>query len=177
LSNIDIEKYTSGCDQKAVAAEVAASKLGAPKVIVWSSSDERASIYLTGKDGHEVVPSGSPRWKSLMLTRINSRLDQLTQTGAKVILLLQPKFADIPGSTVPPANNGFSYLNSLLQSAARNHPGHVEVADLASLVCPSRRECPYEVDGIIPRPDGIHFGAQGSLWVARWLVPKIASDT
>lgn len=44
---------------------------------------------------------------------------------------------------------------------------------MAAYVCPSGPPCPILVDGIAPRGDGAHYTAEGSLWVARWIMPQI----
>ena len=68
------------------------------------------------------------------------------------------------------------------------HPGHVATVNLEARVCPSGPPCPFVVDGFGSsgktvaqamakgiRPDLVHYSAASSLWVARWLVPRIAA--
>jgi hypothetical protein len=66
---------------------------------------------------------------------------------------------------------------------AAKHPHDVAVVDLASRVCPTGPPCQGVVPAFNPnptnvtqtvRPDGSHYLPNGSLWVARWLVPQIA---
>ena len=76
-------------------------------------------------------------------------------------------------------------MNALLREVAARHPHQVAVVDLSARVCPSGPACPYVVKGFDPtltsaaqtlRPDGFHYPASGALWVAQWLVPRLAAS-
>ena len=105
-------------------------------------------------------------------------------TGARVILLLEPP-AVLVGKITPAISNSAAYeqMNSLLRQVAARHPHDVAVVNLQSLLCSSGPPCPYVVHGFgslshprqAIRPDGVHYLPPGSLWVARWLVPQIAT--
>jgi hypothetical protein len=78
----------------------------------------------------------------------------------------------------------YARMNSLLKKVAAKHPHQVAVVDLAPRVCPLGPPCQYVVPAFNPNPksvnqtvraDGIHYLPNGSLWVAQWLVPRIAA--
>lgn len=107
---------------------------------------------------------------------MDTRLQQFIATGATVILLLQPPFVNGGAPTRPtPSDAEFERLNVMLQELAARHPGHVGVINLSARVCPSGPPCPLSVGGLRVRLDGADYGAAGSLWVAKWLVPRILS--
>ena len=78
----------------------------------------------------------------------------------------------------------YEHMNALLTEVAARHPGHVAAVNLEARVCPTGPPCPFVVDGFgatkatevqAIRPDALHYLPAGSLWVARWLVPRIAA--
>ncbi len=175
-NGLDLEAYTRTCQSRARAAEAAALRLGKPDVIVWSSTFERSGIALHTPTGLEVLVQGTPRWRKVMLQRMDTRLKQFIATGATVVLLLQPPFVDAGSPSRPTAKDAeFALLNTMLGQLAARHPGHVGVLDLSTRVCPSGPPCPYRVGGLVVRPDGADYESAGSLWVATWLVPRILS--
>ncbi len=133
--------------------------------------------------GTKTLASGSPEWESVMLERMNTRIKKFLATGARVILMLEPSAVHPSVHTVDSDDEAYARMNALLQKVAAKHPHQVAVIDLAARVCPTGPPC----QGIVPafnpkptsvtqtvRPDGMHYLPNGSLWVARWLVPQIA---
>jgi len=56
----------------------------------------------------------------------------------------------------------------------RRHPAGARLVDIAKELCPDGPPCPAEVDGVEPRGlDGAHFDPEGSVWLARWMLPQI----
>ena len=117
----------------------------------------------------KVLAQGSPQWYSVLLTRM-----QATQSSSS-----RPRChrrdADptpIRPVTRPRTDANFARLNSLLTDFAARTP-HVRVIDLAARVCPSGPPCPRVVDNVWVRGDGAHYTSEGSLWVARWLMPQL----
>ena len=195
--------YTALCQGEANSAETLAIQRYRPGLIVWGSTDEQASIVVSTANGNKVLDSGSPEWESVMLQRMDTRVEKFIATGARVILLLEPPevhhvnganaqnvgaLLNTPlahGGGRPDAEDvGYERMNALLREVAARHPHHVAVVNLAARVCPSGPPCAYVVDGFKPkptsvqqvlRPDGVHYLPAGSLWVANWLVPQIAA--
>jgi hypothetical protein len=180
--NTNLSAYTSKCQSEANYAEQSAIERGRPNVILWGSTDERDSIVVGTASGSTVLVAGTPRWKSVMMQRIEARVRLFIATGADVILLLQPPFVDLNGNPTRPSasDESFERMNAMLRNVAALYPRQVGVINLEERLCPSGPPCPYVVDGIGSRandtgvrPDGEHLYLPGSLWVAEWLVPRV----
>jgi peptidoglycan/LPS O-acetylase OafA/YrhL len=180
-NNRNFVAYTSTCQRRAVRAETGAQIHGKPDVVLWGSTDEANSI-VDPPDGSSVLAIGTPAWKRIMSQRIEARVAQFVRTGARVVLLLEPPRAYNPHQSRLEAEAAkIEKMNELLKQEAARHPRQVAVVDLASRVCPSGPPCPFVVDGVgkgmlasaAVRPDDLHYGRAGSIWVAKWLVPQI----
>src|SRR5262249_47524799 len=67
-----------------------------------------------------------------------------------------------------------AHLTEVYREFARRHPGQVTVIDPSPVLCPGGPPCHAIVDGVNPRPlDGNHFGTDGAVLVARWLLPRL----
>ena len=161
------------CQSRANAAETRALRLGRPNVVLWASSWERSSLVVGSGVHQKVVDAGPPEWSALLLRRMEQRVAQFTATGATVVMLTQAPFVNSGNPKAPtPEDETFERLNVLLKRFASHRP-HVEIVDLADYICPGGPPCRYIVDGEFVRGDGAHFTAEGSLFVARWLMPQL----
>jgi len=188
VNGLSITAYTDKCQGEANRAESEAIERYRPSLIVWGSTDESSSIVVDTPQGSKVLVVGTPEWKKVMLQRMETRVEKFRATGANVILLLEPPPPHNSDRTPPrqlnPSDVSYEQMNALLGEVAARNPHHVSVVDLESRVCPSGPPCAYIVDefhsnpssGVqqILRPDGFHYFLPGSLWVAKWLVPRIA---
>ena len=173
---VNLAAYTRTCQSAANRAESSAIRREKPQIIVWGSTDERASISVNTPTGNSVLVKGTPQWKAVMLQRIDARVRQFAATGAKVVLLLQPPFVNDGSPTRPtPDDVDFERMNAILREVAAGDPSQVGLINLESRVCPSGPPCPDMVDGLEVRTDHEHYGPAGSLWVAEWLVPKLVA--
>ena len=197
----NIAAYTTGCQAQANRAESVAIERYDPRVILWGSTREQNSIVVSSPHGTKVLQVGTPEWRSVLFRRIDTRVEQFLSTGAAVILLLEPPQVHQGSRTQPDAEDiDYERMNTLLSDVAARHPDQVGVINLEARVCPSGPPCPYVVPGFNPTPardaptfhcgavispvpcaetlrplDGLHYTPTGSLWVAEWLVPRIAS--
>ena len=80
--------YTQLCQGQANRAEATAIDRYHPSLVVWASTDERNSIVVNAGRGTKVLSTGSPEWKSVMLSRMDTRVNKFLATGAKVVLTL-----------------------------------------------------------------------------------------
>ena len=199
---VDGQNYTAAsasCQAEADHAESTAIERDDPRIVVWGSTDERLSFVDHVAAGSKVLVSGSPQWHAVMLRRMNARVDSLLATGARLILVLEPASVhQNPG--VDSDDIAYERMNALLREVAAQHPDQVGMVNLQPRVCPSGPPCPYVVPGYNPTPsqagekftcgavispvpcdqtlrpvDGLHYTSAGSLWVAEWLVPRIAA--
>jgi len=169
----DVNASTRGCQQRAIATEFHALHAGRPNVVVWSSSWERSALVVGSGIHQTVVAPGSQRWYAVLLSRIRARVRMFTSTGATVDMLTQPPFTDTGStSSVTARDLDFVRLNSLLDHFASRTP-HVRLINLSARVCPDGPPCPIVVDNVWVRPDEAHYSLQGSLWAARWLMPRL----
>ncbi len=195
---VNLSAYTAKCQAEADQTESAAIGRYDPRIVVWGSTDERSSFVVQGP-GSKVLASGSRQWHAVMLRRMNGRVDSLLATGARVILVLEPA-AVHPNPGIDADDIAYGRMNALLREVAAQHPDQVGVVNLQPRVCPSGPPCPYVVPEFNPTPpgggqkfacgavmspvpcdktlrplDGLHYTPAGALWVAEWLVPRIAA--
>jgi peptidoglycan/LPS O-acetylase OafA/YrhL len=165
----NVNAPTALCQSRADAALKAALKSGKPNVVLWSSTWERSSLVVGTGSHKRLLRKGSSQWYRYLTQRMSDRVDQFVKMGATVVIVTQPPFTD-PGAPKRPtvSDDDFLRLNALLTEFAQNRP-HVRAVNLASYVCPSGPPCPLVVDHIDAR-------GEGSLWVARWLLPQIGVE-
>ena len=193
-NGVNFLAYSDQCQGEANRAETLAIERYHPSLVVWGSTYEHSSILVgTGHKSRVLVP-GTPKWRSVMLGRMDTRVERFLATGARVILLLEPPPAHTPDLAPPSAQNrqqmdsqdvDYEQMNDLLREVAERHPHQVAVVNLEARVCPSGPPCPFTVTGFdsrpasvwqAVRPDGMHYVTnRSSLWVAEWLVPEIAA--
>jgi peptidoglycan/LPS O-acetylase OafA/YrhL len=173
INGRNVNSLSRFCQSRANAAVNSALKLGRPNIVVWSSTWERAALVVGSGSHQKVLQPGSPQWYQVLMQRMTKRVRLFTDTGATVVLLNEPPFVDPGKPTRPtPADEAFLRLNSLLAKFAHNRP-HVVLLNLAALVCPSGPPCPLYVNNVGLRGDGAHYSLDGSLYVARWLIPQL----
>lgn len=186
IGNVNWAAGTAKCQGEADLVETKAIERYHPSLIVWGSQDETSSFVDNTPTGSKVLHTGTPEWRSVMLRRIDDRVRQFVATGARVILLLEPPLVHSMSHQGPVNSTDLAYehMNALLTEVAARHPGHVAAVNLEARVCPTGPPCPFVVDGFgatkatevqAIRPDALHYLPAGSLWVARWLVPRIAA--
>jgi hypothetical protein len=173
VDGANVNSGTRSCQTRAEAAEQRGLHSGHPNVVLWASLWERDALAVGSGADQKVFAPGSPQWSSVLLKRMEERVQQFTANGATVVMLTQPPFI-LPGRPTEPTpqDKDFERLNSLLTDFAARMP-HVRVIDLAAHVCPSGPPCPITVDNVWLREDGEHYSSDGSLWVARWLMPQL----
>ena len=173
INGRNVNSLTRFCQSRANAAVNSALKLGRPNIVVWSSTWERAAFVVGSGSHKKVLQPGTPQWYRVLMQRMTTRVRLFTDTGATVVLLTEPPFVEPGNPTRPtPADEAFLRLNSLLVKFAHNRP-HVVLLNLAALVCPSGPPCQLIVNHLALRGDGAHYTLEGSLYVARWLIPKL----
>ena len=66
----------------------------------------------------------------------------------------------------------FDHVDQLLRNVVAANPQTTVLVDLAAKVCPTS-PCSDTVDGVVLRPDGVHYGAAGGPVVSQWLSPQL----
>ncbi len=173
-NGVNANAASSRCSSQASAQAKRALRAGPPNVVVWSSSWERSGLVVGHGADQKVLKQGSRQWYTVLTKRITQRLEEFTAMGATVDMLTQASFVPIGSHAAAPTpeDKDFARLNALMTSIA-SHTPHVNVIGLANRICPSGPPCPLIVDSVWVRGDGAHYTDEGSLWVARWLTPKL----
>ena len=176
VDGANVNSQSQTCQSRASAAEEQALRSGPPNVVLWASTWERSSIVVGSGANQKILTPGSRRWYATLQKRMQQRVRRLTASGATVVLLTQPPFVDF-GKTGGPTSQDkdFERLNAFLSEFAAHTP-HVKLIDLSTLVCPSGPPCPMDVNGLALRGDGDHYTGEGSLFVARWLMPQLGIE-
>jgi peptidoglycan/LPS O-acetylase OafA/YrhL len=173
VNGSNVNAATRLCQKRAKAAQARALRSGPPTVVLWASTWERSSLVVGSGAQQRVLVADSPQWTAVLMKRMKQAVGQFTATGATVVMLTQPPFVDLGHPAGPTAQDrAFERLNALVATFAANRP-HVTLVDLAAYVCPSGPPCPLIVGNEWARGDGDHYTADGSLWVARWLLPHL----
>jgi hypothetical protein len=150
------------------------------------------TVKVKGKSADPASSPGTAAWESVdrilddgtwarfgtfegnqaIIAEIDEAAQRLTAGGARlVIVTLPPPPPDAPDKHEAAVN--LPLLNTLLRGYAHDHPDKVFVAEMAELLC-STDTCPSNVDGMVPRPDGVHFDdTHSGRWVADQLIPML----
>ncbi|WP_170323987.1 acyltransferase family protein [Cryptosporangium phraense] len=124
-----------------------------------------------------VVRAGTPAHVAYVRARLTDAFQRLTSGGARVVVIEPVPLADslcrrlgrsLATCRAQASDPRFVQYNALRRSVAASFGGRITVIRIDDLVCPHGR-CTDEVDGRVPRPDGLHFSAEG----AAWIVPRI----
>lgn len=147
-------------DVRAVRPAAALLILGA-----WDAADRRV-------DGRWVNPC-SAGFARRYEERVTTAVRVLGATGAPVAVALVPYLrSPVITADLREADRRIDCMNAVFRRVAGSLPG-VTTVDLAGLVCPSGRSCRDRLDGVVLRPDGVHYDGPGGPVVARWLVPRL----
>src|SRR5690606_30468640 len=114
-----------------------------------------------------------PRFDDHLLSEYRQVVDSLSAGGAAVAWMTSPCVSPeraVGGSVFAPER--ISAQNRVITELGETDP-RVTVVDLAAPVCPADRVT-NSVDGVHNfRPDGVHFSAPGSRWIAERLGPVL----
>lgn len=126
--------------------------------------------------GGEWVSFGSDAFRAALDRRLEAVYRAATRYGARLVILTTPCF-DPPDTLSWGAErrdpDRIAWLNRQWRRFAAAHPDRVSVLDLEALVCPDGRYTD-RIDGrVVRRSDGVHFTAEGSRYVWRWLAPRL----
>jgi hypothetical protein len=140
-----------------------------PQLVVWLSAWDSVDRIL---DDGTWARFGTFEGNQAIIAEIDEAAQRLTAGGARlVIVTLPPPPPDAPDKHEAAVN--LPLLNTLLRGYAHDHPDKVFVAEMAELLC-STDTCPSNVDGMVPRPDGVHFDdTHSGRWVADQLIPML----
>ena len=155
---------------------IAAAAAATTDAIVWLSRWERMDQVVDGR----VVAFASPEGRDLVLAQMEG-IYQLLRAHTPAPIFILSEAAPGPGDYQDGARRGvrsedhrFVRLAALERRFAALHRGDVTFVDLAGRVCPTGPPCDALRTFNPRQQDGVHFSTEGSVWAARWLIPKLA---
>ncbi len=131
--------------------------------------DPEVAVLVLGTSGGDRVLDGAlrgpcdPQFGSRFGEHLRHAIDVLGSQGAMVALTT---LAPDQTESRPTAPEETACLNAAVRAAAEDRGA--ELLDLAAFVCPDG-SCATQRDGVLVRPDGLHFNSKGDPWVGRWL--------
>jgi len=140
-----------------------------PQLVVWLSAWESVDRIL---DDGTWARFGTFEGNQRIMAEIDKAAQRLTAGGARlVIVALAPPPPDAPDKHEAAVN--LPLLNTMLRQYAHDHSDKVFIVEMAELLC-GTDTCPSTVDGLVPRPDGVHLDDTSSgRWVADHLIPML----
>jgi len=165
------EAQSEGCPTAAEHWAAEANALHAQAVVVDLGYRDTLDWKIDGK----VVHIGEPAFDANLEKRID-RFVQLMSAGGRKVVFLSIPYVDPPklpnGSPAPQASPArHALINSMLEAAARSHPGTVSVIDIDQTVSPGNHYN-ADVNGQLCRFDGVHFSA----YCSELLEPRVLGE-
>jgi peptidoglycan/LPS O-acetylase OafA/YrhL len=144
-----------------------------PDVVIWWSGWENADRIVNG----EVLEVDSAAWRTDLDAALETRWEQLSARGARIILVDSTPRAASPIAEAdhdPLGRN--AALRSRLRALAARHARSTALVEVSKVLCPNGIPCPREIGGATPRPnDGGHFTDATAPWIAARLWPLTES--
>jgi peptidoglycan/LPS O-acetylase OafA/YrhL len=100
---------------------------------------------------------------------VRDALEVLTSRGTPVVMATAPYYRSVKAP--PDSDASVDCLNRVYRTVVARTPG-VSLVDLGAHICPERAACRTEEDGIVLRPDGLHFDGPSGTLVGSWLVDR-----
>ncbi len=152
------EAQSDGCPTAAEHWAAEANAMHAQAVVVDLGYRDTLDWKIDGK----VVHIGEPAFDTNLEKQID-RFVQLMSAGGRKVVFLSIPYVDPPklpnGSPAPQASPArHALINSMLEAAARSHPGTVSVINIDQTVSPGNHYN-ADVNGQLCRFDGVHFSA------------------
>jgi hypothetical protein len=129
---------------------------------------------------------GSPEYDEVFDRVLADLTTSLASSGARVVFVTLPYLHQRNGPVAteewqPDQAWRVDHFNERLRAHVAAHPDVTALVDLASFVCPSGPDCPDRINGVLVRPDGIHYSTWqdvpaykgGDVLVASWLAPRL----
>ena len=98
-NGLNLSAPTKLCQGEANRAETEAIERYRPSLIIWGSTDERDAVVSDTPAGSKILTPGSSQWRSVMLRRMDDRVEKFIATGARVIMLSEPPSVHSGGPT------------------------------------------------------------------------------
>jgi peptidoglycan/LPS O-acetylase OafA/YrhL len=135
-------------------------------------------------DAGHLLASGTPEHIADTERRLDMYAAEVTAGGAKLALVhllppsqpancARPEFAGADACRrSASADPRTAKYNAAMDRVAARHPAKVSTIDLQDVVCPGDR-CPPVIDGVLLRPDNLHFSQSSALWLVHKLEARL----
>jgi peptidoglycan/LPS O-acetylase OafA/YrhL len=166
---------TAECDRRITDLQVTTEQQVKPELVVWLSVWEVVDRIV---DGRQYKP-GTPEGDAELAALIEETASRLTAHGARLLIVVPAQAtpeAFLPHYTYAEQVTRLAAVHKELAAYAAANPRTTSLIDLQPIVCPGGPPCPKMVDGIELRPDGSHFTAETSRYVAERLVPSFRRE-
>ncbi|HEY6319362.1 MAG TPA: acyltransferase family protein [Acidimicrobiia bacterium] len=167
--NNQLYPWSDACSNAVPLIESRAVFNSNPSIVLWVSGawDERDRIV----NGQE-IQIGTAQGDKVMLQLMDESVHRLTANGAHlVIVLTAPEPPNTSLAADPSRNRRTVELDAVLRQYAKIHG--IPVVALAPLLCAKGPPCPSVVEHLVMRPDGYHFSADASFWIAQRIAPRL----
>jgi peptidoglycan/LPS O-acetylase OafA/YrhL len=138
-----------------------------PDVVVVLVSDPTDAEHEI--DGHWTAPCDA-LYDATLTSDLNDQIRLLSSRGARVVVATSA-YAGFPGKS----RTWYAHddcQNNTFREVVRTEP-HTVLADLSAWMCPVRdADCHRTVDGVVLRPDGVHFRDASARIFAAWLIAQ-----
>lgn len=112
-----------------------------------------------------------PEYRSWLAGVLRSEINQLGSTGA-VVAVASRLYVRMGNKASASSDDTTDCVNAVLRSVTEAEPNAVYLP-LNEWVCPTRETCRRELDGVVLRPDGLHFQGKGSIAATRWIIQRL----
>jgi hypothetical protein len=168
---------TSQCPASQQAREWSAGLVAKPAVVVMSFGTWE--VFDQEFDNHDYKVF-SPQYAQLLAGQLQADIDFIVaQDNAHIVLLDVPCYNEQSyslGGTNSPRNDPrrVAWVNSVFAQVARANPGRVTLIPISAWACPGG-EFLATRNGVVLRPDGVHYDPQSATLTWTWLAPQIAA--
>lgn len=158
---------SSPCHPAGEVDELAAFR---PRLVVWAVSDAPEPWSYEGRTLHAC----SSTYDALYTSALRAEITRLGQHGAQVVISTEAyaRFTE-PGEgvgAVAVPDRTTDCNNALRRQVAAQM--HVALVDLFGYTCP-HGHCLIRRDGVVLRPDGVHYSGAGAEQVAWWILGQV----
>lgn len=120
---------------------------------------------------------GTEEYDSYVKSQLTKAFDLVTAGGTPVVLLSTPCYQeteDSLGGLYGDRNHQgrIEWFNKLSLEVVKNYGELITRLDLGNFLCPNGI-IDEDINGINPRPDGVHFSKEGAGEIWNWLIPQV----
>ena len=125
-----------------------------------------------------------PEYDAFYRTQVDDAVAALLAGGGHVVLLTAPYLRSaVVVADQAESDRRTDCINAAIRASVaaggtgpRRSSAAVSLLDAAAEICPPDAGCRKELDGVILRPDGVHYDGPGGPAMARWVIPQVLAQ-